>query len=279
MTLGRDRSGIRQLSAPAFREYRNRERESDFLLVDVRQPGEYEAGHIAGAVLLPLPELENRLSELASDRELIFYCRSGSRSMAAATLASEAQISSAPIYNLRGGILAWEDRLLPDYPRVAVFGEGAGRQAWLRKAMALEKGALRFYQAGVERFTGQTLADRIAEMAEEETAHARMVYQFWKTQERQPPAFETLFDSLDDSVIEGGESVQAVLDRLEAFPEAPCLHFIELALQIEYASLDLYRHLAEGSEDETVTEAFLSLAQAEKGHMRSLIESLEQCQQ
>lgn len=279
MTLGRNHSGIRQLSAAAFREYRDRERESDFLLVDVRQPGEYEAGHIAGSVLLPLPELENRLSELPSNRELIFYCRSGSRSMAAATLASEAQISSAPIYNLRGGILAWEDRLLPDYPRVAVFGEGTGRQSWLRTAMALEKGALRFYQAGIERFTGMTLSERIAEMAKAETAHARMVYRFWKTQEREPQDFETLFDSLEDSVLEGGESVQAVLDRLEAFPEAPCMHFIELALQIEYASLDLYRHLAEGSEDETVKEAFLSLAQAEKGHMRSLIESLDQCQQ
>jgi len=44
-------------------------------LIDVRPPEEFAAGHIAGAISLPLAELENRLAELPRDREVVAYCR------------------------------------------------------------------------------------------------------------------------------------------------------------------------------------------------------------
>ena len=53
------------------------------ILVDVRTPEEFAAGHAAGAKNLPLQELPRRFEELPRDREIILYCRSGARSSSA----------------------------------------------------------------------------------------------------------------------------------------------------------------------------------------------------
>lgn len=50
------------------------------VLVDVRTDGEFRAGHLDGAVNIPVQTLESRLGELEKDRAVVVYCRSGSRS-------------------------------------------------------------------------------------------------------------------------------------------------------------------------------------------------------
>ena len=52
-----------------------RVRAGDAIIVDLRPAEEYEAGHIAGAISIPLPELEARLAELPADLEIVAYCR------------------------------------------------------------------------------------------------------------------------------------------------------------------------------------------------------------
>lgn len=56
-------------------ELRTRLARGDIVLLDVRPHEEYEAGHIEGAASIPLDELERRIAELSSDREVIAYCR------------------------------------------------------------------------------------------------------------------------------------------------------------------------------------------------------------
>ena len=53
---------------------------SEYCLLDVRQPAEYEQGHIPGAKLVPLGDLQSNLDKVPADRMTIIYCRSGSRS-------------------------------------------------------------------------------------------------------------------------------------------------------------------------------------------------------
>src|SRR2546423_8990506 len=53
-------------------------------LLDVREPWEYEAGHVPGAQLIPLSELEQRVNEVPRDRPVLAICHSGQRSLAAA---------------------------------------------------------------------------------------------------------------------------------------------------------------------------------------------------
>ena len=80
-------------------------------LVDVREPYEYEAGHIAGARHVPLERLGQTAAEL--EGPLVFYCRVGARS----AMAAEAFRSSGlPARNMAGGLVAWERSGLPLEP-------------------------------------------------------------------------------------------------------------------------------------------------------------------
>ncbi len=65
--------GYINLTADELREYMQARNEQEYVLVDVRQPKEYTAGHIAGSTLIPLGELSARMAELPCDRDVIFY--------------------------------------------------------------------------------------------------------------------------------------------------------------------------------------------------------------
>ncbi len=76
-------------------------------LIDVRESEELETdGSIDGMVHMPLSEFESYEEEVAKDRPVIIYCRSGRRSLRAAEIAAE--WTSEPVYSLRGGILAYK---------------------------------------------------------------------------------------------------------------------------------------------------------------------------
>jgi rhodanese-related sulfurtransferase len=83
------------------------------LLVDVREPEEYAQGHAPGATLIPLGQLEQRLSELGSrkDRPIALICRSGSRSGKAQALLEKVGFTKA--VNVEGGMNAWSQAGLP----------------------------------------------------------------------------------------------------------------------------------------------------------------------
>ena len=74
------------------------------LLLDVREPGEWRAGHAPGARHIPLGELEGRLGGLPRDRRVVVVCRSGGRSARATALLTR---SGYEAVNLNGGMRAW----------------------------------------------------------------------------------------------------------------------------------------------------------------------------
>lgn len=74
-------------------------------IVDVRQPDEFRGGHIAGAKLIPLNELQQRMGELPKDTEILCVCRSGSRSGSATSKLNSAGYKAV---NLRGGMTGWQ---------------------------------------------------------------------------------------------------------------------------------------------------------------------------
>lgn len=83
------------------------------LLVDVREPREFEAGHLAGAVNMPLAEVGDRLPEIPVDAMPVFICRSGVRSLVASGIAVRA--GRAGVCNLDGGLLAWVAEVDPEF--------------------------------------------------------------------------------------------------------------------------------------------------------------------
>jgi rhodanese-related sulfurtransferase len=82
------------------------------LVVDVRMPEEYaQDGYIAGSRLLPLPVLLQRSDELPKDREIVFVCRSGSRSGIACEQLAAAGFENT--VNMIGGMIGWKRASLP----------------------------------------------------------------------------------------------------------------------------------------------------------------------
>jgi len=83
------------------------------LVLDVREPNEYDAGHILNSKLIPLGKLKERMGELEKYREqsIVVVCRSGNRSGTACYLLGKQGFAQA--YNLAGGMLAWEKINLP----------------------------------------------------------------------------------------------------------------------------------------------------------------------
>ncbi len=73
-------------------------------VVDVRQPDEYEAGHVPGAVLLPLDQLPGRTDEVPRGQDLYVICQMGGRSAKAVAFLAGAGI---PATNVAGGTKAW----------------------------------------------------------------------------------------------------------------------------------------------------------------------------
>jgi adenylyltransferase/sulfurtransferase len=84
-------------------------------ILDVRNPEEYQICRIPGSTLIPLPELANRLRELDPDREMVVHCKSGMRSAKAVALLKEQGFRK--LKNLKGGILAWAEKVDPTMPR------------------------------------------------------------------------------------------------------------------------------------------------------------------
>lgn len=76
----------------------------DFFLLDVRTPQENAAQAIEGSYLLPLQELGYRINELPKKKEIVVYCRTGSRSAYACSYLAKAGYN---VKNLEGGIMTW----------------------------------------------------------------------------------------------------------------------------------------------------------------------------
>ena len=89
--------------------------DNSVVLLDVREPQEWEIGRIQGAVLTPLAQLKDRLGEFQNGGEIVTYCRSGERSAKALKILHEAGFNSAK--HLRGGILAWSEEVDPAVPK------------------------------------------------------------------------------------------------------------------------------------------------------------------
>jgi adenylyltransferase/sulfurtransferase len=81
------------------------------IIIDVREPAEFEICRIPGARLIPLGQLASRIGELDPAAEIVLHCKSGARSAKATALLRDRGFSNAR--NLSGGILAWIDQVDP----------------------------------------------------------------------------------------------------------------------------------------------------------------------
>jgi molybdopterin/thiamine biosynthesis adenylyltransferase/rhodanese-related sulfurtransferase len=87
----------------------------DIILIDVREPVEYEINRIEGSKLIPLSKLPEKVNELDQTREIVLYCKMGGRSARGVQLLRE--LGFTRVKNLAGGIDAWIEKIDPTMPR------------------------------------------------------------------------------------------------------------------------------------------------------------------
>ena len=103
---------VETISVQALQQLR--QQQADFILLDVREPHEYDICHIDGR-LIPLGELPQHVDDLPKDQMIVVHCKSGGRSQRACEFLMAAGFSQ--VSNLTGGILAWIDSIDPQLTR------------------------------------------------------------------------------------------------------------------------------------------------------------------
>jgi adenylyltransferase/sulfurtransferase len=88
---------------------------TDFQLIDVREPHEYDICHLNG-ILIPMNEVPDHIAEISKDKPVVIHCRSGARSGRIVQYLEQAH-GYQNLYNLKGGILAWADEIDHDMPK------------------------------------------------------------------------------------------------------------------------------------------------------------------
>jgi adenylyltransferase/sulfurtransferase len=91
------------------------DRGDDLLIVDVREPQEYQINKIPGSVLIPLGDVPKRYNELDPSQEIVVQCKVGGRSAKAADFLRS--VGFTRVINLKGGILDWIDKVDPSQPK------------------------------------------------------------------------------------------------------------------------------------------------------------------
>jgi rhodanese-related sulfurtransferase/rubrerythrin len=266
---------VTRLAPSEIKAILDQDKKGEFLLLDVRQPEEYEVGHIPGAMLIPLGELEIRKDELDPNRKIITYCRSGRRSMAAAIALCGLGFES--VYHLDGGILAWPYETIAGIPQTKpeLITEAAEVRDVFVLAIKLEKGSRDFYVAARDKVVSPKAREILQMLAEAEEAHMRKLYghAFNLLHEEVVPPLEKFERELKVEHMEGGIEINPALAEVHGkFGNE--MDALEIALEKEYMSYDFYKRTSAVVANADAKNILHELAVEERNHADILLKRL-----
>lgn len=243
-------------------------------LIDVREPAEYEKGHIPGARLMPLSVLPSRLDEINKDKPVIAYCARGRRSASAASLMMGYGLEK--VYSLEGGIQAWNGN-------VATGGFDAGMflveglrtiDEHIALAWALEDGNIRFYNAVKDIADDAEWQGLFKELAGSEVIHRSNILKAFNKLKGEDINSSYLKDISSKGFMEGGVLIDDALEWLHNSRRS-LRDILELSMQLEINSLDLYFKIMDKAGSEDIMAIFSSIIDEEKAHLIHLGDLLE----
>jgi rhodanese-related sulfurtransferase/rubrerythrin len=256
---------IKEMTPDQVRAFMERTPESAYTLLDVRQPNEYQAAHLAGARLVPLPELGGQLETLDRKAPVIVYCASGSRSRAAAQLMAGRGFSE--VYNLTGGVYAWEGEIAegPEELNLEMIRGDETPEEIVSIGCELEQGLGIFYRRAISRTQNPEVADLLGKLAAIEDRHQTAL------RAMTPHATQAAAGS---DRMEGGFDIEGFLETNQAYLDTPA-NLLELAMMLETQAMDLYLRFAQKSQQPEAREVLYKIAGEEKAHLASLGRLLE----
>jgi sulfur-carrier protein adenylyltransferase/sulfurtransferase len=255
----------------------DKDKKGEFLLLDVRQPEEYEAGHIPGAMLIPLGELEARREELERGKKIITYCRSGHRSMAAAI--ALCGLGFKDVHSLEGGIVNWRYETIGGLPeaRPELVTEAADVKDILILAIKLEKGSWDFYVAAREKAASPQAKEKFQMLADAENGHMQRLWEraINLVGEGALPPLGKLKQDLKVAHMEGGIEISSALAKIaEKFSDE--MEALEIALEKEYMSYDFYKRTSVLVGDPDAKTLLQELAVEEQNHADILLKRVSE---
>jgi rhodanese-related sulfurtransferase/rubrerythrin len=266
---------VKSIDSDEAKKFMAEHEEGSYILLDVRQPGEYQADHIPGAKLIPLPGLKDGLSQLDSQKPIIAYCAVGGRSLAAAQLLSG--LGFEKVYNLQGGIKAWQGQKAVG-PRglnlELVRGDETAPEI-IALAYGMEMGLGIFYRDMIEKSADPELRELLSKLADIETRHKKKLLDLLAEIDSPVKDTEAYEADIRPNILEGGFQLNDFMKKNESFLRS-VQDVLELAMMLETQALDLYLRFAEKSTNTQTRDALFTIADEEKAHLNSLGGLLEQ---
>ncbi len=241
----------------------------NFTLLDVRQPAEYQSGHIAGAKLIPLGDLGNRINEIDADKPTIVYCAIGGRSRVASQMLVGKGFKE--VYNLSGGIKAWnsEKALGSEETGLSLFSGKETPEATLIVAYSLEAGLREFYLSMLPKMKGEKTRQLFEKLSAIEGKHQQRIFdEYIKISDTQISR-EEFEKNIVASSMEGGLTTEEYINIYQPDLEI-AEEVISLAMAIEAQALDLYQRASDRTQTPESREVLLQIANEERAHLAQL---------
>lgn len=262
------------LTPEDLKHFQSQHQEGGYTLLDVRQPGEYQQRHLAGAKLIPLPDLPGRLGELDPKEPVVAYCAVGGRSRAAAQLLQGQGFEE--VYNLEGGIKAWEGLTAqgPSGWGLEILDPGAGPARVVAAAYSLERGLAACYQTLAQGAGDPELSELYQRLAGFEGRHMERLRRAWEQLTPEQRRQAELDPEGAAPLMEGGWQVEEFVARHQGSARSQA-EVVMQAMGLETQALDLYLRLAQRMDSVSSRELFYELGEEEKTHLKALGEMLE----
>lgn len=260
---------VDSVSADEVRKVMETKSAKEYCLLDVRQPQEYEQGHLPGAVLIPLAQLRAGLGKLDTDKETYVYCRSGSRSVSATALLEDAGLTH--VHNMSGGLDVWNGLQASGPPELGefCFPSTLTPAELVAVTWLLEDGVQRFYHGVLE--ACKSICGVIEKLAADVDENKQVLEGLYKELSGEAPdkgfPRSVVNPPGDEDMMVGCVSLDKALSWAEG---RQVREVLELMMALKANALDLYIKMARNMEDEGAKKVFSTLADEKQKHLEAL---------
>jgi len=258
---------VKSISPDQVRTIIKEKSTEQYCLLDVRQRSEYESGHLPGAKLITLGELQARLKGLDPEKYTIVYCRSGSRSRAASGILTGAGLKQ--VYNMEGGIIAYTGVKAVGLPESGMFcfPESLTPAELAAVAWLLEDGNLRFLDSLSAIIKEKTVLDLILKLHMAKAGNKAAILKLYKDLTSKPPDKDfprSVLESPPEDIMAGCVKVS---DAQHWMKGKNISDILELMIALEANTLDLYLKMGRLVKAKEARHVFKVLSGQETHHL------------
>jgi sulfur-carrier protein adenylyltransferase/sulfurtransferase len=272
MATAQNPTGIRTLFPEEVKTFIHDHNEGEYILLDVRQPFEYEEAHLPGATLIPLPQLADSLQTLDQEKPTIVYCAVGGRSRMATQLLMSLGFKN--VFNLTGGIQAWENRTAtgPVELHLDLIRGDESPEEIIRLTYRFEEGLKIFHENFRSKTDDPELINLLDGLIKAEESHEKTLLTLWESlapESRASAPGSNDFSDIKTRLMEGGIDIDDFMRENLPFL-CDVRGYLDISMMIETQAFDLYLRMAKSSQNEVTQSILHSIGNEEKAHLQLL---------